>query len=133
MGITLHYCSSNIVAVPLIVDVSDHVRPSAQFSPLGEGFLQVSHHIKGSLGETVRRRGLVLQTLHPETSERLHLVFWKDQTQSGAKEFPGLILTTQDGVRTSEKGQRGTQDNTEDTKNKRKERGPSAGRSWAPA
>ena len=77
--------------------------------------------------------GLVLQMLHPETSERLHPVFWKDQTQSGAKEFPGLTLTTQDGVRTSEKGQRGAQDNTEDTKNKRKERGPSAGRSWTPA
>lgn len=133
MGITPHHCSFNILAVHLIADVSDHMRPSAQFfSLLGEAFFQYHITSKVASERQSKEEGLVLQTLRPETSERLRPVFWKYQTQSGAKEFPGLILTAQDGVRTSEKGQRGTQDNADATKNKREGRGPSVGRPWAP-
>lgn len=133
MGITPHHCSFNILAVHLIVDESHHVRPSAQFSLLGEAFFQYHITSKVASERQSKEEGLVLQTLRPETSERLRPVFWKDQTQSGAKEFPGLTLTAQDGVWTTEKGQRGTQDNADATKNKREGRGPSVGQPWAPS
>lgn len=63
---------------------------------------------------------------HSETSPRPRPVYWKDQKQSGAKDFPGVTLTTQDGTRTLEKERIGTLNdnygNHNDTKN-HKEKG----------
>lgn len=69
---------------------------------------------------------------HFETSQRPRPVYWKHPKQLGAKDFPGVTLTAQDGIRTLEKEPRGTQNdsdgNHKETRNNRKTKERAASR-----